>query len=183
MAEVYNLDKNMCYTMASYHDVGLNIDRENHEYESANILSNDLELRKYFDTSQIKIMKDAIEDHRGSRKDRPRNIYGEVLSDSDRDFDIDILAKRQLATSLKNYPDLKSFDEHFERCYKYILNRINTNGHFNLWTNSLYFMEQRAEFEKMYLDKKIAKGVYKKEWDRISSDGTIEKIMNYYLDY
>lgn len=49
MAEIYNLDKNMCYTMASYHDVGLNIDRDNHEYESGKILANDSRLKKHFD--------------------------------------------------------------------------------------------------------------------------------------
>lgn len=39
-------------------------------------------------------MKEAVEDHHGSRKTRSRNFYGECVSDSDRDFDIDILAKR-----------------------------------------------------------------------------------------
>ena len=29
LADYYNLDKNMCYVIASFHDVGLNIDREN----------------------------------------------------------------------------------------------------------------------------------------------------------
>ena len=183
MAEYYNLDKNMCYVMASFHDVGLNIDRENHEIESGKILYSDKELKKYFTSSQIRIMKEAIEDHRGSKKDKPRSIYGEVLSDADRDFNIEILAKRQLATSLKNYPNLKSFDEHFERCYKYILSRINSKGHFNLWTNNPELVKQRLNFEKKFLDKENARNVYKKEYDKISNDGTLERIINYYEDY
>ena len=183
MAEYYNLDKNMCYVMASFHDVGLNIDRENHEIESGKILYNDKELKKYFTSSQIRIMKEAIEDHRGSKKEKPRSIYGEVLSDADRDFNIEILAKRQLATSLKNYPNLKSFDEHFERCYKYILSRINSKGHFNLWTNNPELVKQRLNFEKEFLDKENARNVYKKEYDKISNDGTLERIINYYEDY
>ena len=183
MAEYYNLDKNMCYVMASFHDVGLNIDRENHEIESGKILYSDKELKKYFTSSQIRIMKEAIEDHRGSKKDKPRSIYGEVLSDADRDFNIEILAKRQLATSLKNYPNLKSFDEHFERCYKYILSRINSKGHFNLWTNNPELVKQRLNFEKEFLDKENARNVYKKEYDKISNDGTLERIINYYEDY
>ena len=59
-----------------------------------------------------------------------RNFYGECVSDSDRDFDIELLAKRQLATSLKNYLTLKTFDEHFERCYEYICRRINNDGNY-----------------------------------------------------
>ena len=44
-------------------------------------------------------------------------------------------------------------------------------------------IEKRNEFQKNYLNKDYAKSVYKKEWDKISSDGTINKIINYYEDY
>lgn len=183
LSEYYNLDPNMAYAIASYHDSGLNIDRENHEYESGRILENDQELRRFFIEEQIKIMKEAVEDHRGSRKERPRNFYGECVSDSDRDFDIELLAKRQTATSLKNYPNLTTFDEHFERCYEYILSRINAGGKFNLWTDNPTLIEQRDNFQKEYLDKVYTKSIYRREWDKISSDGTKEKIINYYEDY
>ncbi len=183
LAEYYDLNIDMAYTIACYHDSGLGIDRENHEYESGKILKEDKELKKYFTEEQIIIMKEAIEDHRGSRKTKPRNIYGECVSDSDRDFDIKLLAKRQLATSLKNYPELKSFDEHFERCHQYICKRINEKGKFNLWTNNPILIEQRDKFQEEYLDKNYARKIYKKEWDRISKDGTMEKIINYYEDY
>ena len=183
LADYYNLDKNMAYVIASYHDSGLNVDREKHEYESGKILNNDKELKKYFNEKQIQIMKEAVEDHRGSRKIKPRNIYGECVSDSDRDFDIELLAKRQLATSIKNYEELNSFEEHFERCYEYICKRINKNGNFNLWTNNPILIKKRDKFQKEYLDKEYARKVYKKEWDKINKDGTIKKIKNYYEDY
>lgn len=183
LADYYKLDKDMAYVIGAYHDLGLRIDREHHEKESGKLLDQDTELKKYFSKEQIEIMKIAVEDHRGSRKERPRNKYGEILSDADRDFDIEILAKRQLATSIKNYPELTTFDEQFEECYQYILKRINQSGHFNLWTNNPILIEKRAEFEKQYLNKEYAKSVYKAEYERISKDGTIEKIKNYYLDY
>ena len=34
-----------------------------------------------------------------------------------------------------------------------------------------------------YLDTEYAKSIYKAEWNKISKDGTIEKIINYYEDY
>ncbi len=137
LAEYYNLDLNKAYTIAAYHDIGLSVNRENHEKES-----------------------------------------GKILSDSDRDFDIEILAKRQLATSIKNYHNLHTFDEHFERCYSYMLKRIEGFGHFNLWTDNSSLLKQRDEFERKYLDKKYTREIYKKEWGRIQADGTIEKIKN-----
>lgn len=183
LADYYNLDKNIAYVIAAFHDIGLNIDRDNHEYESGKILSEDKELKKYFSEEEIKVLKEAVEDHRGSRKEKPRNFFGECVSDSDRDFDIELLAKRQIATSLKNYPNLITFDEHFERCYNYICQRINNEGNFNLWTNNPTLVKERDKFQQEYLDKNYAKMIYKKEWDRISSDGTKEKIINYYEDY
>ena len=99
----------MCEVIAIYHDLRLKADRNYHEVESGKIFMADQELKKYFTYAQLKVMKEVIEDHRGSRKEHPRNFYGEVLSDSDRDFDIDVLVKRQLATSLKNNVSLKSF--------------------------------------------------------------------------
>jgi len=183
LAEYYHLDENMAYVIASYHDIGLNIGRENHEHESGKLLANDPELKKFFTPAQIQTMKEAVEDHRGSRKEAPRNFYGRILSDSDRDFDIKILAKRQLATSIKLYPNVKTFDEQFARCYVYILNRINSSGKFNLWTDNPILIQQRDQFETDYLNEEYAKSVYRAEWDKITSDGTIDKIINYYEDY
>ena len=183
LAEYYKLDKNMAYVIASFHDIGLNVDRNNHEYESGKILNEDKELKKYFNNEQIKIMKEAVEDHRGSRKERPRNFYGECVSDSDRDFDISILARRQINTTLKCHTWVKTFDQHFERCYEYICGRINDSGKFNLWTNNPVLVERRDKFQKDYLDKKYARKIYKEEWDKAKKDGTMEKILNYYEDY
>jgi len=183
LADYYNLDKDMCYVMASYHDIGLQINRENHEKESARLFLEDSKMKQFFNEEQLLIIKEAIEDHRGSKKESPRSIYGCVLSDSDRDFDIKLLAKRQLATSLKHYPEFKTFEEHFENCYEYICRRINNNGNFNLWTNNPIMIERRNKFQEDYLNKNYAKSIYKKEWDKISKDGTKEKIIEYYEDY
>ena len=182
LADFYDLDVNMAYTIASFHDSGLSVDREKHEYESGKILENDKEIKNFFTEDQITIMKEAIEDHRGSRKTRPRNIYGECVSDSDRDFDINLLVKRQISTSIKHYPNY-NFEEHFENCYNYMCNRLNLNGSFNLWTNNPILVERRDKFQEEYLNKDFAKTVYKKEWDKITKDGTYEKILNYYEDY
>ena len=183
LADYYDLDRNMAYVIACYHDIGLNVDRDNHEKESGKILSSDKELKKYFTKEQIKTMKEAIEDHRGSRKIRPRNFYGECISDSDRDFDIPILAKRQINTTLKCYPEIKTFDEHFERCYKYICGRINSSGLFNLWTNNPALIERRDKYQKDYLNKEYTRKIYKREWDKAKKNGVMEKILNYYEDY
>ena len=64
-----------------------------------------------------------------------------------------------------------------------MLKRLNHSGNFNLWTNNPSLVEQRDRFEIDYLNKEFAKSVYQKEWNRISQDGTIDKLINYYEDY
>lgn len=44
-------------------------------------------------------------------------------------------------------------------------------------------MERRDKFQEDYLNKEYAKLVYEKEWNKITKDGTYEKILNYYEDY
>jgi len=179
----YDVNLNMVYTIACYHDLGLNTKRDDHEKESGKILVEDINLRDFFTLEEIMVMKEAIEDHRGSRKVEPRSIYGKIVSDADRDFDIEILAKRQLATSIKNYPNLTSFDEHFERCYKYISDRKNKEGQFNLWTNSKIIKEKRDNFDRMFSDKEYSREIYRKEYNKIIENNLIDKIRNYYEDY
>lgn len=183
LAKYYNLDLNLAYTAAAYHDLGLKVNREHHELESGKILVADQRLSQFFTAEQIQLLRAAVEDHRGSRKTPPRNFYGKIISDSDRDFDIKILAKRQLATSIKNYPEHTTFDEHFDRCHKYICQRLNSTGHFNLWTNNPLLIQRRDQFERDYLNRDYARSVYLAEWERISHNGTLEKIQHYYEDF
>lgn len=84
-----DIDINMLYTFAAYHDIGYYIDYKNHEIISAQIMYEDKNLKNFFSEQQLKIMKGAIEDHRVSLNRRPRSIYGELISSADRNIDVD----------------------------------------------------------------------------------------------
>lgn len=164
IAKDFDVDLNMVYCVACYHDLGLlsvDMNREEHAIESGKILINDINLREFFDDSQLVTMKEAVEDHSGSLNRCPRNIYGEIVSDADRDVDIYMLAKRQLPTSIKYYPELITFDDHFERCYQYILNRNALP--FHLWMKNVEILKMMDRFRCDFLDKEYAKKVYKME--------------------
>lgn len=150
LAEYYQKDFNITYAAASYHDLGLKTDRAHHEVASGEIVAADQKLAEFFSPAETIIIREAVEDHRGSRRIPPRNFYGKIISDSDRDFELATLARRQLATSIKNYPDLTTFEQHFDRCYEYISRRITQDGHFNLWTNNPVLIERRQQFEKEF---------------------------------
>lgn len=183
IAKDFDVDLNMVYCVACYHDLGLlsvDMNREEHAIESGKILINDINLREFFDDSQLVTMKEAVEDHSGSLNRCPRNIYGEIVSDADRDVDIYMLAKRQLPTSIKYYPELITFDDHFERCYQYILNRNALP--FHLWMKNVEILKMMDRFRCDFLDKEYAKKVYKMEWENIEKNGLKDKFLSFYED-
>lgn len=85
---IENINENMVYVIAAFHDVGHHIDAKNHEKVSAKILENDSNLKKFFTDEEIKIMKEAVEDHRASNSQEPRSIYGKIISSADRNTEM-----------------------------------------------------------------------------------------------
>ena len=69
-----DININMLYTIAAYHDIGHHIDAKNHEVVSANIMMEDKKLKEFFNEEELKIIKEAVEDHRASLKREPRSI-------------------------------------------------------------------------------------------------------------
>jgi len=183
LAAYYHKDYDITYAAAFYHDLGLKTNRECHELASGEIVAHDTNLHAFFSPSEIQIIREAVEDHRGSRKTPPRNFYGKIISDSDRDFDITVLAPRQLATSLKNYPELQTFDEHFECCYQYMLKRTQRTGHFHLWTNNPILAKRRDQFENDYRQRDLVYRIYRQAYQNMEQTGIIAKIYDYYEDF
>ena len=66
LARKIGADINMAYVTAAYHDLGLEGPRAIHHLTSGKILISDTRLKKWFSAEQMKIMKEAVEDHRAS---------------------------------------------------------------------------------------------------------------------
>jgi len=120
LAKDYDVDLNMVYTIASYHDLGHYIDRKTHEIISAEMFINDEKIKKWFTDEQLNIIKEAIQDHRASSKHEPRSIYGKIISTADRTIiDIDITIKRSYSYGLKNHSEF-SKEQQIERIYEHL---------------------------------------------------------------
>ena len=72
LARNIGADINMAYVIAAYHDLGLEGPRAIHHLTSGKILAADMRLRRWFSPEQIKIMREAVEDHRASASHAPR---------------------------------------------------------------------------------------------------------------
>ena len=127
LKDEYNLDINMVYVIASYHDIGMKIERKNHPFHSSEILKKDENLKKWFNSSQIEIMAEAVADHSTSSGHVPRSIYGKIVSDSDKDTDINVGLMRGWDYSLKHFPDL-NYEERIDNLHKVIVTRFGDSS-------------------------------------------------------
>ena len=128
LSEIHDIDYNMLYTIVCYHDIACHINREEHEKLSAQRLYEDKKLKEFFDEEQLKIMKEAVEDHRASLEYIPRNIYGKILSSADRKIDIDDYLKSSMGFSFKKNPNL-SVEELIEDSYNFAIKKFGKNGY------------------------------------------------------
>jgi len=127
-----DIDINMLYTIAAYHDIGYYIDYKNHEIISAKIMYKDENLKKFFNNEQLRIMKEAIEDHRASLNRRPRSIYGELISSADRNIDVDESLRRIYFYSIEHFSEL-SEEETIEECYNHTSKKFSEYGYANFF--------------------------------------------------
>lgn len=128
LAANYEVDLDMVYTSAMYHDLGLVEGRDIHHLASAKMLRADEFLTGFFTDEEIEIIAEAIEDHRASAKSAPRSIYGEILSSADRIIEVDKIITRTYYHGLKHYEGI-TFDEQIERIFSHISEKYGDGGY------------------------------------------------------
>lgn len=152
-AKDYDVDINMVYTIAAYHDLGHHIDRKRHEIISAQIFIEDENMKKWFSDEQRKIIKDAIEDHRASSNHEPRTIYGKIVSTADRTIvNIDNTIRRSYSYGKRNYQGITE-EEQIQRVYEHLKDKYGENGYAKVYLEDKEFDEAMKEFRKVLQDK------------------------------
>ncbi len=133
-----NINYDMVYTIASYHDIGHYIDAKNHEKVSSEMLLKDKNLKKFFNDEEIKIMADAVYDHRASMKGDPRSIYGKIVSSADRNTLLEVPLKRTYAYRLKHTPN-NTLENIIEESRMHVINKFGEDGYAN---EKMYFEDK-----------------------------------------
>ena len=129
-----NINLDMCYVAAAYHDIGYHIDRNLHELISAEIFMADKTMKKFFSDEERQMIKEAIEDHRSSKEGEPRHIYGKILSSADRSVDFNESLRRADAYSRAYFPETTLF-ERIQRAYDHIQKKYGPNGYAKSYVN------------------------------------------------
>ncbi len=160
---VPDINYDMVYTIAAYHDIGHHIDAKNHEKVSAEILMEDNNLKSFFTEKEIKIMSEAVYDHRASMDGEPRSIYGKIVSSADRNVLVEIPLRRTYLYRKEHNPN-DSLEKIMEESREHILNKFGKKGYA---TTKMYFEDleykkfleditelanDKEKFEKKYLE-------------------------------
>ena len=166
LARMLGADINMTYTLAAYHDLGMEGPRAIHHITSGKILTADARLKKWFSPEQIKIMREAVEDHRASASHAPRSIYGKIVAEADRDIDIVTVFTRAIQYGIEHDPDkdkewqFKRFDSHMEEKY-------SNNGYIKLWIPHSPNEKKLKELRDIIVNKELLRQYFDKIYDKI----------------
>lgn len=166
LARMLGVDINMTYTIAAYHDLGMEGPRAIHHITSGKILTADARLKKWFSPEQIKIMREAVEDHRASASHAPRSIYGKIVAEADRDIDIDTVFTRAIQYGIEHDSDkdkewqFKRFDSHMEEKY-------SNNGYIKLWIPHSPNEKKLKELRDIIVNKELLRQYFDKIYDKI----------------
>lgn len=125
---VPNVNYDIVYTVAAYHDIGHHIDSKRHEIVSGEIMSKDENLKRFFSADELKIIREAIEDHRASADHEPRSIYGKIVSTADRNNTVESCLKRSYTYGRKLNPEATDA-ELFDRAYEHLKIKFGENGY------------------------------------------------------
>ncbi len=132
LARKIGADMNMAYAIAAYHDLGMSGPRAIHHITSGKILMKDARLKRWFSAEQLRMMKEAVEDHRASASRTPRSIYGKIVAEADRDIDPETVIRRTIQFGLSNYPQL-DIEGHWKRFMQHMDEKYSVNGYIRLW--------------------------------------------------
>ncbi len=162
-----DVDEEMLYIIAAYHDTGLCQGREHHHRVSGEILRADNFICSLFSEEQIGVMADAVEDHRASSKHEPRTIYGRLVAEADRVISTDITLRRTVQYGLKQNPEA-SIEEHFARFCNHLQEKYAEGGYIKLYIPYSSNADRLAELREVI----SSPGELRRRFDEIFKEET-----------
>ena len=163
-AHYEELNTDMVYTIAAYHDTGLAVGRDVHHTESKRILLADRELRRWFSEEDIATMGDAVEDHRASSKQPPRTLYGRIVAEADRLIEPLTILRRTVQFTLTHHPDL-DMEQGYERLLEHMREKYDYGGYLKLWIEGSPNEERLEQLRQLIATPSQLRKIYNRIYD------------------
>lgn len=172
IASDLDVDMNLVYTIAAYHDTGLTADRKTHHLVSGKIVREDKRLRDWFSEEQIETMAQACEDHRASSDHEPRSIYGKIVAEADRFIDPDTIILRTVQYGLANYPELDK-EGQWQRTLDHLNEKYAEGGYLRLWFENSPNVERLKVLREIIKDLSLLRDKFDYLYDTLTHTRSI----------
>lgn len=149
------LEPDLIFAIAAYHDLGKHIDSDHHEIVSAELFRQDAEMTKFFAPAQINLIAEAIEDHRSRKSDNPRSVYGQLISSADRNTRVEMVFVRSFFVG-KDYQPEATVAEHLDFNFHRLAQRYSLDDPENMffadqeYRNFLTAMRKLLQNEELF---------------------------------
>lgn len=149
-----NLNLNMVYVIAAFHDMGYKVDPENHEQVSADMFYQDEAMKYFFSDEDRQIIYEAIIDHRASLEYEARSVYGKLVSSADRAIDIDIALWGIILFQRDKHKDENLSDlDIIEYAYKKLASKYGKEGYAKMYFPDQKYQDFLNSMQKLVADK------------------------------
>lgn len=162
-------DIDMVYVIAAYHDLGMEGPRAIHHITGGKILAADARLRRWFSAEQLRVMKEAVEDHRASASHVPRSVYGMIVAEADRDLEPQVVFSRTIEYGLENYRELDR-QAQWERFASHMDSKYGANGYIKLWIPNSPNEKRIKTLRDIIADKARLHQVFDELFDKLARD-------------
>ena len=170
LAKHYDVDPDIVYAAAAYHDTGLAVDRATHHLESGKIIRSDARLREWFTEEEIETIAQAAEDHRASSQTAPRGVYSRLIAEADRLIDPVTVIRRTIQFGLKHYPELPP-QGHWERTVEHLREKYGDGGYLQLWIPESPNAERLETLRRIIRNPETLRSVFDKLWAEETATG------------
>lgn len=168
LAKHYDVETNMVYAIAAYHDTGLAEGRERHHLASGAIVRADKVLLNWFSDKQIETIAEAVEDHRASADREPRSLYGKIVAEADRDIDPHTIVRRTIQYGLAHYPNADR-ETQWHRTVEHLEEKYGEKGYLKLWIPESKNASKLAELRTLIADREQLRRTFESLIDELEA--------------
>lgn len=164
LSKYYDVNPEILYAAAAYHDLGLCEGREKHHLVSGRIIREDKTLLNWFSVEEIEVIAEAAEDHRASNETPPRSIYGKIIAESDRLIDPETVIRRTVQYGFAHYPQMNR-EQMWERTLTHLQKKYGYGGYLKLWIPESSNACRLEELRKIIADEKRLRSMFDRFYD------------------
>lgn len=168
LSRYYDVNPEILYAAAAYHDLGLCEGREKHHLVSGRIIREDKTLLNWFSVEEIEVIAEAAEDHRASNETPPRSIYGKIIAESDRLIDPETVIRRTVQYGFAHYPQMNR-EQMWERTLTHLQKKYGCGGYLKLWIPESSNSCRLEELRKIIADEKRLRSMFDRFYDEAQS--------------